>query len=197
MDEDAQASFAVGCRRTRARVADLRFVADELTSRRRADPDRIGVLGHSMGGAAAAEAVRQDERFAAGLHLDGGLFGSPVPEVGLDRPFLMLTSFADHETWQHWREHQHGWGRQLRQLDSGHLSFTDWPHVAGPGHFAQNTSTELYQQLFGGIAAERTTGISRAYVRAFFDHFLGDRPAPLLDAASARFPEVTFVWSRD
>lgn len=183
-----------------ARVADLRFVADELTSSRAllppcADPDRIGVLGHSMGGAAAAEAVRQDERFTAGLNLDGGLFGSPVAEVGLDRPFLMLTSFADHETWQRWREHQRGWGRQLRQLGSGHLSFTDWPHMAGPGHFAQNTSTETYQQLFGTIAPERTTEISRAYVRAHFDHVLRDRPAPLLDAPSPRYPEVAFVWS--
>ncbi|MFJ9694136.1 alpha/beta hydrolase family protein [Kitasatospora sp. NPDC101183] len=183
-----------------ARVGDLRFVASELINGAPGlpcvDPERIGVLGHSMGGAAAAEAVRQDGRFAAGLNLDGGLFGSPVPEQGLDRPFLLLTSIADHDTWQRWREHQRGWGRQLRQNDSGHLSFTDLPHAAGPGRFTENTSQEFYTRLFGTIAPARATAIPRAYVRAYFDRFLRERPAPLLDAPSPRYPEVAFVWSR-
>ncbi|WP_405007808.1 alpha/beta hydrolase [Kitasatospora purpeofusca] len=187
------------------RAADLRFVATELTTGRAvrrhpglpcADPGRIGVLGHSMGGAAAAEAVRQDRRFAAGLDLDGGLFGSPVPDEGLDRPFLLFTALDDHDTWRRWREHQRGWGRHLRQRDSGHLSFTDLPHAAGPGHLADHAPPEVYAQLFGTIAPERATELARTYVRVYFDRFLRGRPSPLLNAPSTRHPEISFVWSR-
>ncbi|MFB7471408.1 alpha/beta hydrolase [Kitasatospora sp. NPDC056184] len=187
------------------RAADLRFVATELTTGRTtrrhaglpcADPERIGVLGHSMGGSAAAEAVRQDRRFAAGLNLDGGLFGSPVPDEGLDRPFLLLTTLEDHETWRRWREHQRGWGRQLLQRDSGHLSSTDLTFAAGPGHLAEHTSPEVAAQLLGTIAPERAAELTRVYVRAHFDRFLRGRPSPLLDAPVPRYPEISIVWSR-
>ncbi|MFJ9443494.1 alpha/beta hydrolase [Kitasatospora sp. NPDC101235] len=182
-----------------ARVGDLRFVTGQLTGGRlpfRVDEERIGVLGHSMGGAAAAEALRQDPRLRIGLDLDGGLFGSPVPELGLDRPFLLLTSIDDHDTWQHWREHHHAWGRQLRTLGAGHLSFTDLPHAAGPGNLPGRLPAEVYAALLGTIAPARATALTRTYVRAFVDRFLRDRPAPLLDAPSPRYPEVEFRWSR-
>ncbi|MFF2044181.1 alpha/beta hydrolase [Kitasatospora sp. NPDC058170] len=188
-----------------ARVGDIRFVATELTERRTgaqaglptADPRRIGVLGHSMGGAAAAEAVRQDDRFAAGLDLDGGLFGSPVAELGLDRPLLLLTSLADHDTWQRWREHQHAWGWQLRARDTGHLSFTDLPHAAAPGGLAGRIPADVYAALFGTITPTRATELTRVYTRSYFDHFLRGRPTPLLNSPSARFPEIEFHWTRD
>ncbi|MFG3055188.1 alpha/beta hydrolase family protein [Kitasatospora sp. NPDC048239] len=188
-----------------ARVGDLRFVATELTENRTdahsglptADPRRIGVLGHSMGGAAAAEAVRQDDRFAAGLDLNGGLFGSPVPELGLDRPFLLLTALPDHDTWQHWREHQNAWGRQLRMRDAGHLSFTDLPHTAAPGNLAGHIPADAYAALLGTITPTRATELTRAYTRGYFDHVLRGRPAPLLNSPSPRFPEIEFHWSPD
>ncbi|WP_231408454.1 alpha/beta hydrolase [Streptomyces clavuligerus] len=53
-DWDAQDRLETG-----VRAADLRTVVDALALRRLAPP-RIGLLGHSMGGAAAAEAMRQD-----------------------------------------------------------------------------------------------------------------------------------------
>ncbi|MFD5084546.1 alpha/beta hydrolase family protein [Kitasatospora sp. NPDC058201] len=187
-----------------ARVGDLRFVATELTTGRtarraglpRADRRRIGAFGHSMGGSAAAEAVRQDSRFVTGLNLDGGFFGSPVADEGLDRPFLLLTSLADHDTWQRWRQHQRGWGRQLQLRGAGHLSFTDLPHAAGPGHLADHLPADVYSDLLGTVAPERATAVTRAYVRAHFDRFLRGRPSPLLEAPSRRHPEIAFVWSR-
>ncbi|MFG2692288.1 alpha/beta hydrolase family protein [Kitasatospora sp. NPDC048407] len=181
-----------------ARVGDLRFVVDELTGGRlpfRVDGGRIGVLGHSMGGAAAAEALRQDSRLRIGLDLDGGLFGSSVPELGLDRPFLLLTSLEDHDTWRRWREHHRAWGRQLRTRGTGHLSFTDLPHAAGPGHLADRLPPEVYAGLFGTLAPARATELTRAYVRAFADRFLRDCPAPILDGPSPRYPEIEFRWS--
>ncbi|OKJ05311.1 alpha/beta hydrolase [Kitasatospora sp. CB01950] len=181
-----------------ARVADLRFVTDQLTSSRMpfsVDGRRIGVLGHSMGGAAAAEALRQDPRLRIGLDLDGGLFGSPVPDLGLDRPFLLLTSLHDHDTWQRWREHHHAWGRQLYTRGAGHLSFTDLPHAAEPGHLADHLPADACTALLGTLTPARATELTRTYVRAFADHFLRDRPTPLLAGPSRRYPEVDFRWS--
>ncbi|MFJ3216298.1 hypothetical protein ACIPLC_10305 [Kitasatospora sp. NPDC086801] len=150
-----------------------------------------------MGGSAAAEALRQDERFRIGLNLDGGLFGSPVADLGLDRPFLLLTSLADHETWQRWRSHQHAWGRQLQTLGAGHLSFTDLPHTALPGNLPGRIPADAYARLLGTLDPARATAVTRAYTLAFVDHFLRGRPAPLLDGPSPRFPEIEVRWSRD
>ncbi|WP_406194512.1 alpha/beta hydrolase [Kitasatospora sp. NBC_01560] len=202
LEDDPADPDAADRKEISTRVGDLRFVVTELTTggtaRRpglpRADRHRTGVLGHSMGGAAAAEAVRQDDRFAAGLDLDGGLFGSPVPHTGLNRPFLLLTSLADHDTWRLWREHQRGWGRQLRIRTAGHLSFTDLPHAAGPGRLAEHLPAEVYSELFGTVAPSRATALARAYTLAHFDRVLRGCPAPLLDGPTPRHPEVDFVW---
>ncbi|MCB5165774.1 alpha/beta hydrolase [Streptomyces bambusae] len=185
-----------------ARVGDLRFVAGALTGaagpgRPCADPRRIGVLGHSMGGAAAAEVLRTDPRFRAGLGLDGAFFGSPVPELGLDRPYLLLTALEDHDTWRRWREHQRGWARQLRIAGTGHLTYTDLPHFAGPGGLREAWPADLYAELLGTLAAARSAELVRVYARAFFDRFLRGRPAPLLAAPSVRYPEVEFRWVRE
>ena len=49
------------------------------------------MFGHSMGGATAAATMRLDRRLAAGVDLDGTLYG-PVVGAGLPRPFLLMSS---------------------------------------------------------------------------------------------------------
>jgi hypothetical protein len=55
----------------------------------RANPSLVGVFGHSIGGAAAAEAMARNGRFATGADLDGTVFGKAVL-YGLKNPFLLL-----------------------------------------------------------------------------------------------------------
>ena len=64
------------------RVADTRFVLTELARLARSgvfagrlDLGRIGMFGHSLGGAAAASTMLVDRRLRAGADLDGLLFG--------------------------------------------------------------------------------------------------------------------------
>lgn len=189
-DWDAQDRLETG-----VRAADLRFVADRLIADRLAPP-RVGLLGHSMGGPAAAEAMRQDRRFVAGLDLDGGLFGTTVADTGLDRPFLLLTSSPDHESWARWRAAQHGWGRHLHLAGGGHLSATDLPSYAEAIGLRQVWPDTLWREFMGTIEPDRATEVVRAYTVAFFGRFLAHRPAPLLRGPAARFPEVEFRWSR-
>lgn len=105
------------------RVADLRFVLDQLgLLARGGNPDagqrglprglagaldlrRVGAYGHSMGGTAVAMAMHQDRRLRAGVNLDGplGLHWTdpdqllPVARAGLDRPFLLMGAQLHHE----------------------------------------------------------------------------------------------------
>ena len=100
-------------------------------------------MGHSLGGAAAALAVRQDGRIRGGIDLDGRLF-SPVLESGLsnnnkdnkknkNRPFMLLgrEKHADEDaTWnQFWRvlRGTSGTGAMVAVKGTSHFSFADLP----------------------------------------------------------------------
>jgi predicted dienelactone hydrolase len=102
------------------RVADVKFVLDELTELAAGgDPDaehsplpqglaheldlsRVGMFGQSAGGFTALEAMYEDPRLKAGVDMDGTLeFDagaptdtnfSPVAQHGLAKPFLLLGS---------------------------------------------------------------------------------------------------------
>ncbi|MGH2790435.1 MAG: alpha/beta hydrolase family protein, partial [Actinomycetota bacterium] len=82
------------------RAVDSSFVLDQLHQLVRTEPGsplaghldlaRVGVFGHSFGGATAVQVIENDQRFLAGLNIDGSLFRDEIPE--LDRPFLWLQS---------------------------------------------------------------------------------------------------------
>ncbi|WP_327145370.1 alpha/beta hydrolase family protein [Nocardia sp. NBC_01327] len=96
-----------------ARIADTRFVLDELTRMDQGDnPDAekrplptglvgaldlsaVGMFGHSLGGCTTAESMYYDRRIAAGINFDGAMSPGDVGESvqhGLDRPFLLVGS---------------------------------------------------------------------------------------------------------
>jgi platelet-activating factor acetylhydrolase isoform II len=109
-------------RTTAARVADTRFVLDQLAvlqrggnpdAERRALPHglgraldlrRTGMFGYSLGGFTAGETMLVDRRIDAGMNLDGtmmydfaGQTGySDVVRRGLDRPFLLMGAMGHH-----------------------------------------------------------------------------------------------------
>ena len=66
-------------------VGDIQFVLNELEKITKNDPhnlltskfdlSRIGIFGHSFGGAAAAQMCRRDKRCKAGIVIDGALRG--------------------------------------------------------------------------------------------------------------------------
>jgi dienelactone hydrolase len=77
--------------------ADQSRAVDWLLDRRgggspfpRIDPEAIAVAGHSFGGAAAVLSLRRDLRFAAGVNLDGPLYGEAL--LGVGHPLLVVSS---------------------------------------------------------------------------------------------------------
>jgi hypothetical protein len=196
------------------RVADTRFVLNELTVLDRGgNPDaehrslpsgitgaldlsHIGMFGWSLGGATAAGAMFADHRIAAGLDMDGSLFG-PVVTHGLDRPFVLMSS-QDHSrandpSWAGFWAAQRGFKLDLNLVDSQHSSYSDgevlYPQVAP----LIGLPADQQAQLIGTIDPARAVAAERAYIRAFFDRMLRHRDGHLLAGPSPRFREIQFI----
>jgi predicted dienelactone hydrolase len=190
------------------RVADVRAVLDALGRVRTADrgepaglPDRIdlgriGVFGHSLGGATTAGAMFVDDRIRAGANLDG-LVAGPVAAEGLGRPFLVLRQ-PQHTTridpsWRTFLPALRGWHRLVTIAGSGHYSFADlglWTRQAGVD---LRTTEETYRFNFGTGDNRRATVLVRQLLVGFFDVHLRDRPVPpVLAGPTAGSPELTF-----
>ncbi|MCS0603539.1 hypothetical protein NX794_20310 [Streptomyces sp. LP11] len=96
-DRDKDDKLAAGW--TAVRAADLSFVLTRLDRQSRGelpgpltgrlDTGRVAVAGHSLGGASALQAARQDHRFDAVIDLDGYPHGPTSPL--LHQPALALT----------------------------------------------------------------------------------------------------------
>ena len=193
------------------RAADVSFVLSELTGAHPAwlgagliDPARMGMAGHSAGGAAAIAAMLADSRIRAGIDMDGST-AAPIPDPGLSRPFLFLgkqsnytpgsgsgvTTLRDWKlrrgaviTWERDWARMTGWKRWLVVAGAVHASFTDLALLA------EQTGIDTG----AGLSGARSLDITRAYVRAFFDQHLRSRPQALLDQPSPGYPEVTFCF---
>src|ERR1700716_4041647 len=87
---------------TPSRAADSSFVLDQLGRLAQVEPgsplvghldvQHTGIVGHSMGGAAAAQVVAEDPRFLVGVNLDGTLPEALAAGWHLGAPFLWLQS---------------------------------------------------------------------------------------------------------
>ncbi len=158
----------------------------------RLDLTRIGVFGHSFGGAAAAEVCHLDARCTAGADLDGYPFGDVV-QSGLQQPFLFLWSAGNDSNDAHYQQAVQDINAIYNRLEIGyqvtiqsarHFNFTDYAVEFSP-------VLKLLDML-GPIDGQRGLQISSAYVLAFFDATLKDRQPALLQGVSTDFPEVMF-----
>ncbi|MGW3514189.1 alpha/beta hydrolase family protein [Streptomyces hydrogenans] len=179
---------------TAVRAADTRFVLDRLTGPRPAwryagtiDRERIGMAGHSIGGASAATAMAGDRRIDAGVNMDG-TFWDALPSDGLGgRPFMLLGADEYHRpgagdtSWDSTWAGLSGPRHWLTVDGADHLGFTDAPVLLG--HFGIPGGT---------LATERAVAVTRTYVAAFFDAHLRDEDQPLLDGPDPSNPEVRF-----
>ncbi|MFJ2767715.1 alpha/beta hydrolase family protein [Streptomyces sp. NPDC087300] len=189
---------------TDVRVADSKFLLDSLGSLPHGlsalvDRRRVGMVGHSAGGIAAAQTMYEDRRVRAGVNLDGTLeFNSepqgtnlmPVAEHGLDRPFLLMGSDRPTEpSWRAFLSHSTGPHRELTLRGSLHQAYTDLSALL-PQTGADRATLE---KNIGTVDPGRAVTAQRAYVASFFDRWLKNEDDGLLDGPSARYPEIEFT----
>ena len=171
------------------RVSDVRFVLDKLAEinlpsmfGELLDFGRIGVLGHSYGGATAIQVSYEDVRVKSCLVLDSWM--SPLPgdilKTGINQPFLSLGR-------PHWDDSnypsspvltklfmgtfsEHGYYFTLK--DSRHLDFCDAPLFS----FFSDWFVET-----GPIPAKKAVSITNKVSLLFFNRYLKEKQSGLLD----------------
>ncbi|MGW9450514.1 alpha/beta hydrolase family protein [Streptomyces sp. NPDC055632] len=180
---------------TTTRAADVRYVLDRLVGPRSVwrhadviDARRIGMAGHSIGGASAATAMVADRRIDAGINMDGAFWEELPPEGLRGRPFMMLGTHDETHlpggtdtSWDRTWSALDGWKRWITLVGADHFSFSDGPVISR--HFGLPEPE---------LPADRAVALTRTYVSAFFDRHLRGLPRPVLDGPSAAAPEAHF-----
>lgn len=185
--------------------SDAKFVVDRLQRlnqetasefKGRMALDRLGIFGHSFGGATALEFCHDDSRCRAAADLDGIPFGSVVRE-GLTKPCMFILS-------DHSREMSDPSSHQvLEEIESIYNRLPDgrlYAVIHNANHFSFSDQILLNSQVaihllqharrFGSLEGRRGLAISADYVHTFFDLYLKDAPAASLTGLVTRYPEV-------
>jgi dienelactone hydrolase len=186
--------------------ADIAFVLDRLERLNRFDATakftgrldmtRVGVFGHSFGGATAAQFCHDDSRCKAGIDLDGAPFGSVIRE-GLHQPFLFVLSDQIHSS-----------GAETRQVLANIQSIYDQLPaggrlrivVRGANHFLFSDDGALLKShivlrtllMLGivGIDGRRQLAVTAYCVHSFFDAYLKQASVSQLQLSSPLYPEI-------
>ncbi len=187
-------------------TADIAFVLDRLERLNtsdstgkfagRLDMARVGVFGHSFGGATAAQFCHEDPRCKAGIDLDGAPFGSVVRE-GLHQPFLFVLSdqahSSDPETRQVLANIQSIYDRlpldgrvQIVIRGANHFLFSD------DGALLKSHIVLRTLRLLGivGIDGRRQLAVTAYCVHSFFDAYLKGPGISRLNISSPLYPEI-------
>jgi predicted dienelactone hydrolase len=188
-------------------TGDIAFVLDRLEQLNasdasgkftgRLDMTRIGVFGHSFGGATAAQFCAQDSRCEAGIDVDGSLHGSVI-QNGIRRPFMFLLSgqgdfSSDAEVRQIKADIQSVYDRlpadeRLRIVIRGanHFTFSD------DGALLKSPLLRGLFRVFGrlGVDGRRQLVVTAYCVHSFFDAYLKQATVPPPKLASPAYPEI-------
>jgi predicted dienelactone hydrolase len=181
------------------RVADTRFVLTQLARLGRSglfvgmlDLGRVGMFGHSLGGAAAAATMLVDPRIRAGADLDGLMFGR-VRTSGLSRPFMLMNAepgFAAEPNLAGFWNSLRGPHYAVDIRDAHHFAFSDLVFFVPDLMRANPAAGQAARLEVGKLDGPGTLAAERAYLLAFFDRFLRGKQPLLLAHAPGPFAGV-------
>ena len=189
------------------RGADVSFLLDRLTGADGAAPawrwsgvidaSRVGMAGHSWGGAATAEALRVEDRVDAGINYDGPYY-RPALDAGTDKPLALLQrDFELNEEWEAgYREfwpRLTGWRQWIRVSGGGHSNSVDEGLLAEQLGLRDSYTPQEWRRLYGDLGTGRGLDLTRAYTLAFFDHHLRGADPGLLEDPAAVHPELVVI----
>lgn len=183
------------------RTADIGLVIDSLKAGElgntgeilngHMDLTKIGLFGHSLGGAASAQVCRERDDVKAAIVLDGTMIGdivgvssskiAVITNESFTKPLMMMynASFQQQKAKEasylpniNAYNNATNAAYSLCIKDSGHLNFTDLPRI----------SPFLSGMLgVGSVDSFKAIKIMNAYSLAFFEKHVKGEPASLLD----------------
>jgi dienelactone hydrolase len=185
--------------------ADTSFALDQLERLNKSDPSgrfigrvdvqRVGVFGHSLGGATALQFCHDDSRCKAGIDVDGAPLGTVIRE-GVTQPIMFLMS--DHGTESE---------AETRPVQANIRSIYDrLPSdrrfeilIRGGYHFGFSDGALLKSHIvlgalhtlgIVGIDGRRQLDVTSHYVHRFFDAYLKGPSGARLKISDPRYPEI-------
>ncbi|MCC3372428.1 dienelactone hydrolase family protein [Cohnella sp. REN36] len=197
-------------------TADTTFVLDQVEKLNRSDStglftgkidlERIGMIGHSFGGAVTVQMIKNDPRVKAALSMDGGIYGPPVSEKGLGKPFLMMFSDEIYSmvmaSYDDVAKKMGGVSREAFEAPRKEYKLKTRNTLAGGGlslmipgsKHASYSDLSLFSPLLGlgGANPRRDHRIVNEFSVAFFDRYLKGKNDSALQDLAAKYPEVNF-----
>jgi dienelactone hydrolase len=181
------------------RAADASFIIDQLSNAtamaellpRQFPTDRVVMVGHSIGGAAAVIAASHDSRICGVINWDGPFFGS-LPPSGLSQPVLYVAAERpnDPRFLAAWPELKGPklWIKVAGLLHEGMIDLSTLLQAAGQ-------DTRDYADALGTIAPTEMVRILTAYATEWMNGaFSGKVGGSLLQGQEPdRFPEVSVL----
>ena len=192
------------------RVGDLLFVVSSLTAKdgklakkglpgleKALDGGKgLGILGHSIGGAAAASTILTSKTklknknkvlLKCGANLDGSFWG-PIISKGLPRntDFLIMSSenrTRDNDpSWaSFWKNSKGGLELEVKVVGAGHGSYSDQGYLLGVLVKLGVLEPGALGDGFGTIDGERMLDVEDAYCKFYFPRFGYDVESLLTD----------------
>lgn len=165
------------------------------------DLTKIGLFGHSLGGAAAAEVSKKRDEVKSAIDIDGTMIGD-ITGIGSDnkdivtkesfnKPLMLMynSSYEQQEAKEtSYMPNVNAFNNSTKAAyslcikDSGHLNFTDLPRI----------SPFLSKKLgIGAIDSFECIKIVNDYTLAFFDETIKGQHSTLLDGTT-NYKEVEF-----
>jgi dienelactone hydrolase len=188
-------------------IADTKFVLDQLQQLNANDPtgrftgkfdlQKLGIAGHSLGGATAAQFCHDDPRCKAGIDIEGMPFGSVIQD-GLHQPFFFLMS--DHSREQSGAESQ-GVERNIQSIYNSVPDGRRWGMtITGANHFT--FSDQMFTKspilmfflrrvgMMGPLEKRRGLAITSVCVHTFFDVYLKGASTEEMNSLPSIYPEL-------
>jgi predicted dienelactone hydrolase len=193
-------------------VEDVEFVLQRLKELNSNDPSgrfegrldlqRVGIVGHSLGGATAAQFCHDDPRCKAGVDIDGIPFGTVVQE-SLHQPFFFILSDHRKESGPEapivegkmesiYRKLPAETRWQVMIDGANHFSFSDQMFTKNP------VMIFVLQKIgvMGMLKKRRGIEIASSCVRVFFDVYLKGAPTGQLTGLPSQYPEIHADFTR-
>lgn len=192
-------------------VEDVKSVLDQLEQLNASSDSRfhgalnmskIGMFGHSFGGATAMQMLLQDERIIAAINMDGGLYGPTAQDTGVGKPFLLMNA----EDTENYYKDAVSKGQNL-QTDSAEWMLSMLNHrrelaLTGGGcsltipstHHFSFTDYSLYSPVLQSKtgASQSVPGLINEISLLFFDRYVKGDSSISLEKIAEQYPAIGF-----
>lgn len=178
-------------------TADISFVLDQILEKnedqesflfQKLDAKKIGMIGHSWGGAAVVQNASIDPRAKAVVNMEGAQWGRVI-DTTLTSPLMAI--FADRNYEEFFTPNFFVYDQITSEnyyeviiANTGHASFGDIPFWTRMPEFTDT----------GDLHAEKLTFLTADLIHKFFSKYLNDRESNLVQFFDdSRYPEVKLI----